>query len=60
MKMEQSIPERWHLNYRRREITQKKAYDKMCIIEQLGPKYTQVKVTGRRSINKKMQQLHIA
>jgi hypothetical protein len=27
MKMEQSVPKRWHLNSRRRETTQKKTYD---------------------------------
>jgi hypothetical protein len=27
MKMEQSVPKRWHLNYIRRGITQKKAHD---------------------------------
>jgi hypothetical protein len=29
MKMEQCVPKRWHLNYRRRGITQKKAYDNL-------------------------------
>jgi hypothetical protein len=28
----QSVPKRWHLNYRRREITQKKAYDKTDVL----------------------------
>ena len=27
MKMEQSVPKRWHLKFRRREITQKKTYN---------------------------------
>jgi len=27
MKMEQSVPKRWHIKFRRREITQKKAYN---------------------------------
>ena len=27
MKMEQSVPKRWHINFRRRGITQKKAYN---------------------------------
>jgi hypothetical protein len=27
MKREQSVPKRWHLNYRRRGTTQKKTYD---------------------------------
>jgi hypothetical protein len=31
MKMEQSVPKRRHLNYRRRVITQKKAYNTSVI-----------------------------
>ena len=27
MKMEQSVPKRWHIKFRRRGITQKKAYN---------------------------------
>jgi hypothetical protein len=27
MKMEQSVPKRWHIKFRRREVTQKKAYN---------------------------------
>jgi hypothetical protein len=33
MKMEQNTPKRWHLNYKRRRITQKKAYDKVRVAE---------------------------
>jgi hypothetical protein len=38
MKMEQSVPKRRHLNYRRRGITQKKAYDRhKYVMEPLCP-----------------------
>ena len=32
MKMEQSVPKRRHINFRRRGITQKKAYNDFCDI----------------------------
>jgi hypothetical protein len=32
MKMEQSVPKRWHIKFKRPEITQKKAYNKAKMI----------------------------
>jgi len=32
MKMEQSVPKRWHLKFRRRGITQKKAYNNFSTV----------------------------
>jgi hypothetical protein len=32
MKIEQGVPKRWYLNYRRRGITQKKAYYKQYLL----------------------------
>jgi len=35
MNMEQSVPKRQHINFRRRGITQKKAYNKLCLLSEI-------------------------
>jgi hypothetical protein len=32
MKMEQSVPKRWHIKFRRQGITQKKTYNKLFLV----------------------------
>jgi len=36
MKMEQTAPKRRHIKFRRRGITQKKAYNNICVEKGLG------------------------
>jgi hypothetical protein len=42
MKMEQSVPKRRHINFRRRGITQKKAYNRNTILRQRKGNYDTV------------------
>jgi len=52
MKMVQSVPKRRHINFRRRGITQKKAYKKVFLLRVSVPKQYSEKCLHEKTKNK--------